>query len=226
MATNLPSPQEFNTISPLPEKPPKIQEMGVDMQGEIDRLEDLILSSTHLPFVGKTLIDEDTLISQLDSMRINLPDCLQQANQILQQREQILGEAQNYAQKIVENAQRRAAQLLDESRIVQQAEGQANQIRRQVQQDCETLQRKTIADVEQIRQKIQQEVVKTRQQAIMEAEDIQNEADLYADSVLSKLEKDLSDMLRVVSNGRQQVHTQKVNLAPRQQDMTIVKKAS
>lgn len=44
--------------------------------------------------------------------------------------------------KIVENAQRKASQLLDESRIVQQAESQAYQIRRQVQQDCENLQQK------------------------------------------------------------------------------------
>lgn len=225
MANNL-TPQQLVTLNSSPEKPPKIEEMGVSMPEEIDRLEDLILNGTRIPFMGKTLIDEDTLINQLDLIRINIPDCLQQATQILQQREQILSEAQNYAQKIVENAQRKAAQLLDESRIVQQAESQAHQIRRQVQQDCENLQRKTINEVEQIRQKIQQEAIKTRQQAILEAEDIQNEADIYADSVLGKLEKDLSDMLRVVHNGRQQVHNQKVAPQPRQQDMTIAKKAS
>ncbi|BAQ62732.1 archaeal/vacuolar-type H+-ATPase subunit H [Geminocystis sp. NIES-3708] len=226
MANNLTPQQQFIPLNSSPEKPPKIEEMGVSMPDEIDRLEDLILNGTRIPFMGKTLIDEDTLINQLDLIRINIPDCLQQATQILQQREQILSEAQNYAQKIVENAQRRAAQLLDESRIVQQAESQAHQIRRQVQQDCENLQRKTINEVEQIRQKIQQEAIKTRQQAILEAEDIQNEADIYADSVLGKLEKDLSDMLRVVHNGRQQVHNQKVAPQPRQQDMTIAKKAS
>lgn len=226
MTNQLTAQQQFVNVTSSPEKPPKIEEMGVSMPYEIDRLEDLILNSTRIPFIGKTLIDEDTLINQLDLIRINIPDCLQQANQILQQREQILLEAQNYAQKIVENAQRKAAQLLDESRIVQQAESQAHQIRRQVQQDCENLQRKTISEVEQIRQKIQQEAIKTRQKAIAEAEDIQNEADIYADSVLCKLENDLSGMLRVVTNGRQQVQNQKVMPQPRQQNMAIIKKAS
>lgn len=226
MANNLPSQQQVANVTSSPEKPPTIEEMGVNMPEEIDRLEDLILNGTSIPFTGKTLIDEEPLINQLDLIRINIPDCLQQATQLLQQREQILSEAQNYAQKIVENAQRKAAQLLDDSRIVQQAESQAHQIRRQVQQDCENLQRKTIAEVEQIRQKIQQEAIKTRQQAILEAEEIQNEADIYADSVLCKLEKDLSDMLRVVNNGRQQVHNQKLIPQPRQQDMIITKKAS
>lgn len=232
MNNNYATQLQTNTVVSSVDKPPQIEEMAVDMVEEIERLEDFILNSTRIPFMGKTLVDEDTLIKQLDLIRINIPDSLEQATQILQQRQQILTEAQNYAQKVVENAQRKAAQLLDDSRIVQQAESQANQIRRQVQQDCENLQRKTITEVEQIRQRIQQEVIKSRQEAILEAEAIQNEADMYADSVLSKLEKDLSDMLRVVTNGRKQVQANRQAVTPsvtpplRQQDMTIAKKAS
>jgi cell division septum initiation protein DivIVA len=232
MTNNYGNQLQVNSLSLTNDKPPQIEEMAVDMVEEIERLEDFILNSTRIPFMGKTLIDEDTLIKQLDLIRINVPDSLEQATQILQQRQQILAEAQNYAQKVVENAQRKAAQLLDDSRIVQEAENQANQIRRQVQQDCENLQRKTITEVEQIRQRIQQEVIKSRQEAILEADAIQNEADIYADSVLSKLEKDLSDMLRVVTNGRKQVQINRqpvmpqVAPPPRQQDMTIAKKAS
>lgn len=205
--------------------PPQLEEMGFDLTGELDRLEDLILSGVRIPFVNKTLLTEEILLNQLDLIRINLPDCIEQATQILQQRQKILTDAQNYAQKIVENAQRKANQLLDESRIVQQAESQAYQIRRQVQQDCENLQRKTVAEVEQIRQKIQQEAIALRQQAISEAEEIQNEADIYADQVLSKLERDLSEMLRIISNGRQQVYRQKLN-SPRPLSDNIKKKVS
>lgn len=190
--------------------PPQVEEMGFNLTGELDRLEDLILSGVRIPIISKTLLTEDILLNQLDLIRINLPDCVEQATQILQQRQKILTDAQNYAQKIVENAQRKASQLLDESRIVQQAESQAYQIRRQVQHDCESLQQKTIAEVEQIRQKIQQDAIAIRQQAISEAEEIQNEADVYADQVLSKLERDLGEMLRIINNGRQQVYQQKL----------------
>ncbi|MTF38239.1 DivIVA domain-containing protein [Cyanobacterium aponinum] len=205
--------------------PPQVEEMGFDLTGELDRLEDLILSGVRIPFISKTLIAEDVLLNQLDLIRINLPDCFEQATQILQQRQKILTDAQTYAQKIVENAQRKASQLLDESRIVQQAESQAYQIRRQVQQDCENLQQKTVTEVEQIRQKIQQDAVKIRQQAITEAEEIQNEADVYADQVLSRLERDLAQMLRIVSNGRQQVYQQKLTPSQKVSD-NMNKKAS
>ncbi len=205
--------------------PPQVEEMGFDLTGELDRLEDLILSGVRIPFISKTLLIEEILLNQLDLIRINLPDCVEQATQILKQRQKILMDAQNYAQKIVENAQRKANQLLDESRIVQQAESQAYQIRRQVQLDCENLQQKTVAEVEQIRQKIQQDAIAIRQQAITEAEDIQNEADVYADQVLARLEGDLGEILRIVSNGRQQVYQQKLTPSRPMSD-NLTKKAS
>lgn len=224
MSNNFISNQQFISDNSSLEKPPKVEEMGVSISDEIDRLEDLILNGNRLPFVGKTLIDEETLINQLDLIRINIPDCLQQASQILQRREQLLSEAQNYAQKIVENAQRRAAQLLDESLIVQQAETQAHQIRRQVQQDCENLQRKTINEVEQVRQKIQLEAINSRQQAILEAEKIQNDVDVYIDTVVSKVEESLYEALRRI-NREPSVESNKTPQL-RQQNMNMNKKAS
>ena len=202
---------------------PQVEEIGFALIEEIDRLEDLILNNTRIPLINKTLVDEDVLLRQLDELRINIPDCYTQALEILKQRDKIIADAQSYAQKSVENAHRKASQLLDESRIVQQAENQAAQIRQQVQKDCENLQRKTMAEVEQIRQKIQYEAKQMKQQAIMESEEIHHEADMYTDSVLAKLEKDLADMLRIISNGRKQVHQSKMAPVNRHQDMTIKK---
>lgn len=203
---------------------PQVEEMGFNVQEEIDKLEDIIFSGTRIPLLGKTLIDEEAVINQLDLIRLNLPDCIEQAIQILQQRQKILAEAQKTAQSIIENAQRKASQLLDESRIIQQAESQAAQIRRQVQQDCENLQRKTLAEVEQLRQKLQEEARQIRQQAIAEAEEIQNEADKYADQLLARLERDLTTMLRIVTNGRQEIHQQK--LTANTNSPSLQKKAS
>ena len=207
--------------------PPQVEEIGFPLVEEIDRLEDMIMDGFTIPLVSKTLVDEESITRQLDEIRINIPDCYTQALEILAQREKIVTDAQNYAQKIVENAQRKASQLLDESRIVRQAEDRAEQVLRQVQDDCKNLQRKTMSEVEQIRNKIQQEATQMKKQAIVEADEIHREADMYADSVLSRLERDLGDMLRVVSNGRQQIHpqnSQPVNRPP--QNMKINKKAS
>ena len=206
---------------------PQAEEMGFQMQREINRLEDLILDNPQLFwFTGPTLVDGDKLINQLDLIRISIPDSLEQALDILRQKQQIISEAQHYAQKIIENAQRRAAQILDETGIIQQAEMQGNQLRRQLQQECETLQRKTMTEVEQIRRKIQQEIGQMRQKAIAESEAIQNEADDYADAMLSRLEKQLGEMLKVVRNGRQQLNYDPSSKENRREDVPVKKKAS
>jgi cell division septum initiation protein DivIVA len=208
---------------------PSVEEMGFQLQQEIDRLEEIILDNPRIPFLGRTLVDEDKLINQLDLIRINIPDSLKQALEILRQKQQIVSEAQHYAQKIIENAQRRAAQILDETGIIQQAEIQANQLQRQIQQECDKLQRQTMSEVEQIRRKVQQEIGQMRQKAMREAEDIQNEADDYADAVLSRLEKHLGDMLKIVHNGRQQLNpkpSSPPSMVNHREDSPVRKKAS
>jgi F0F1-type ATP synthase membrane subunit b/b' len=184
----------------------QVEEMGFPMQEEIDRLEEMILNNPRIPFFGRTLVDEDKLINQLDLIRINIPDSLEQALEVLQQKQQIINDAQQYGKKVLENAQKRAAQILDETRIIQQAEAQANKIRTQVQQECDNLQRKTLYEVEQMKRIVQQEIAKMRQEAMVESEDIHNQADDYADAVLFRLEKQLNDMLKIVHNGRQQLN--------------------
>ncbi len=222
--TPINSQQPQNQASNLP-NPPHVEEIGFLIIEEIDRLEDMVMDGISIPFINKTLVDEEAITRQLDDIRINIPDCYAQAVDILAQREKMIADAQNYAQKIVTDARNKASQLLDESRITKQAENQAYQIKKQVQTDCENLQRKTMSEVEQIRKKIQQEVIQMKKQALVEADEIHREADNYTDSVLLKLERDLSEMLRITTNGRQQVYqnSQPTNRPP---NMKINQKVS
>ncbi len=150
-------------------------------------------------------MDEEILLAQLDLIRENLPDAFDTAEKIVRQREEILLQAEEYAQEIMEAAERRADQLLDEMGIIQQAELEASQIRKRVQQECEAVQEQTLAEIERMRLQAQQELEQMRQLTLADCEDIQNGADEYADSVLLNIEQQLTDMLRVIRNGRQQL---------------------
>jgi F0F1-type ATP synthase membrane subunit b/b' len=177
----------------------------VDIQQELNVLEELILDSPRIPLTGKTMVDEEQVLDQLDLIRINLPEAFDRAQQIIAEKEKILAEADNYARQIAAMAEQRAAQILDESGIIQRAEREAQQIRLQVQQECEALQQQTLREVEQLQTQARQEFEQTRRNALLEQSQIQEEADRYADNILGDLEQRLSEMLRVVKNGRQQV---------------------
>jgi F0F1-type ATP synthase membrane subunit b/b' len=145
------------------------------------------------------------LLTQLDLVRENLPSAFSEAEKIVRQREEILLSAEEYAQEMMEAAERRADQILDEMGIIQQAEYEANQIRKRVQQECEAIQEQTLADIERMRLQAQQELEQMRQLALADCEDIQNGADEYADSILTSIEQQLTEMLRVIRNGRSQL---------------------
>jgi F0F1-type ATP synthase membrane subunit b/b' len=182
-----------------------------DPQQELDLLEEIILESFRVPLVRWTLIDEDKLLNQLDLVRMNLPDAFEKAVALLKKKQEILAEAEEYAQRIIQSAQQRAAQILDETGIIQHAHAEAHQIRQQVQQDCDAIQRQTLSEIEQMRYKAQQELQQMYQQTQAECAQIQDGADEYADRVLGNIEQQLGEMLSIVRNGRQQLTTNPVS---------------
>jgi cell division septum initiation protein DivIVA len=179
---------------------------------ELERLQEILLDSFHLPLTRWTVVDEGRILDQLEIVHDSVPVAVQNALQILEQKEAILAQAKDYADHVIQKAQQDAVRILDESGIIQQAEQQAYQIRRQVQQECEAMQRQTVAEVNQLQQVTTQEIQQIRQQAAAECQEIQEGADRYADSMLTRLEQQLGELLSVVHNGRQQLYDNSPNL--------------
>lgn len=201
-----------------------------DVQQELAELQELIYESFHIPLTNWTVVDEGKLLDQIEMISDNLPEAIQKALAVLDQEESIMTQAESYAQRIVQSAQQQAAEILEQSGIIQQAEQQASQIRLQVQQEVEALQRQTMSELEQIRQvttqevqqfrqQTTQEVQQYRQQTVRECQEIQQDADKYADAVLSRIERDLAEMIRIVTNGRQRLYENPPNQNAPSQNM-------
>ena len=197
-------PQPVNPVA----QPAVEQFDGVDIQQELNALEEMILDSPRLPLTGKTLIDEEQLLDQLDMIRLNLPGAFQMAQEVIGRREEVVLEAENYGRQLIAGAEARAQDLTDELGIVRQAEMEAKQIRQQVQQECEGLREQVLAEVEQIRENAKQDLEIMRRTAIDESEEIQRGADEYADKVLQDMEMRLNEMMRIIRNGRNQLGQQ------------------
>jgi cell division septum initiation protein DivIVA len=192
-----------NSSSSLPSR----RAAEFDIYHELTQLQDLILDSFHVPGTPWTLIAEGKILDQLEIIEKSVPTAIDKAISILEEEDKIITRAQDYAAQIIQAAEHKAAQILDETGIIQQAERQALQIRQQVQQECTEIQDKTLIDLEQMRRSVEMEIEQLRHQTMQECNQIQNGADEYADAVLTHLEEQLTDMLKVVVNGRQQIHS-------------------
>ena len=178
---------------------------GIDIQGELERLKELIVSSFRIPLTRYTLVDEDQLLDQIELVQFNLPPAFEQAAKVVEHREDIILDAKEYAQELVLAAEQQAAEILDEMELVQQARMEAQRIRQQCNTECQMAQEQTIAEIDRVEQLAQQELEEMRRKALQECEAIQKGADEYAERVLVDIEQRLTDMLRVIRNGREQL---------------------
>jgi cell division septum initiation protein DivIVA len=176
----------------------------------------IILDGVKVPLTGRTFLSEEELLLQLTAVQNSIPETIRIAEKVLNQREEIIVRAKQYAQEIIKSAEQRAAQIADEQTIIQQAEVEAQQLRTQIQQEIEDIRRKNISEMERVRRQTQQDIDGMRQNALQEQAHIHQESDQYADRVLTDLEQQLGEMMRVIKNGRIHLRQPKTN-SPKKQ---------
>ena len=112
----------------------------------LDTIEDPLEESTSMPLSGgKRLVDVEKVRDYLDDIRANLPGELRQAQQIVNDRAQIVDTANAQAQAIVKKAEERARILVSDAEIVKAAQQRAAEITAAAQSESRTL-RQTVTD--------------------------------------------------------------------------------
>lgn len=144
----------------------------------LDEIENILVDSTRVPFTNKLVIEEDDIIRLLDELRDVLPQEIKDAAKIVSERQRILEEAQKEAQNIVDQAKVYVTKLTDENIISKQAQEQANEI---------------------------------VQQARKAARDLQQESVIYAEDVFKHLESNLQKALEVVQQGHSHLQQNQQN---------------
>lgn len=145
----------------------------------LDEIENILVDSTRVPFTNKLVIEEDDIIRLLDELRDVLPQEIKDAAKIVSERQRILEEAQKEAQNIVDQAKVYVTKLTDENIISKQAQEQANEI-----------------------------VLQARKAA----RDLQQESVVYAEDVFKHLESNLQKALEVVQQGHSHLQQNKQNV--------------
>ena len=117
-----------------------------DVQRLLDMLYGMIDEAKSAAFSSdKCIINRDEALDLLDEIRANLPGELRQAQQIVNDRAQIVETANAQAQVIVKKAEERARILTSEAEIVKAAQQRAAEITTAAQNEVRTL-RQTVTD--------------------------------------------------------------------------------
>ena len=112
----------------------------------LDTIEDALEEGANVPLSGgKKIVDVEQIRDLLDEIRANLPGELRQAQQIVNDRAQIVETANAQAQVIVKKAEERARILVSEAEIVKAAQQRASEIVSAAQTEARTV-RQTVTD--------------------------------------------------------------------------------
>ena len=111
----------------------------------LDTIEDALEESANVPLSGgKRIVNVEQIRDYLDEVRAALPGELRQAQQIVNDRAQIVDSANAQAQAIVKKAEERARILVSDAEIVKAAQQRASEITSAAQTEARTL-RQTIS---------------------------------------------------------------------------------
>ncbi|MBC8334991.1 MAG: hypothetical protein HQ525_08540 [Anaerolineae bacterium] len=109
----------------------------MDILHLIDRLEELFNESRALPFTHNVVVDEDRMLDIIDQMRIAIPEEVKKAQQLLNQSERILAQAEEKATRTTLLAEEKAGELTAKDMVTQEATRRSEQILNQARADAE-----------------------------------------------------------------------------------------
>ena len=162
----------------------------MDILEQIDKLEAMAGQAKRMPITGAAMIDAERLVNIIDQIRLAVPRNVQEAQEVLERREQIINQTMLDARRIRAVAETDARALVDESELVKSAKRRGDEI---------------VAEAEQkaIR------MVKATEQHIRSK---QAGADQYAQESLAGLEEQVLTILNVIHAGQQPARTRTADL--------------
>ncbi|MFU8770865.1 MAG: hypothetical protein ACNA8H_00435 [Anaerolineales bacterium] len=113
----------------------------MDILHLIDRLEELFNESRPIPFTHNVIVDEDRMLDLIDQMRVAIPEEVRKSQQLLSQRDRVLAQAQEEANRTLALAREKSEQMIERDALVQSAQKRAEQIVAQIREDAEDTRR-------------------------------------------------------------------------------------
>lgn len=94
----------------------------------LEEIEEIVDTSSGLPLTGKIMVDSAEMLEIVREIRTELPDEIQQAQWIKNERDRILGEAKTEYETIIRNARQQAEDLVENDKIMMEARKRAQEL--------------------------------------------------------------------------------------------------
>ena len=94
----------------------------------LEELEEIVQGASKVPLTGKSLLDAEDLMEIIKEIRVELPEELQRAQWINDEKDRIIGEAESERTAMLEEARAQSEAMIDRDEITNQARIKAEEI--------------------------------------------------------------------------------------------------
>jgi hypothetical protein len=133
------------------EQPPDLYDAEVaedepdDVLVLLDRLEELVGVGRRMPFSTRVMVEEEEFLGLLDQIRAAVPREIRQAQRVVEDRSEIITDAQHEAAKILDMARSQAEYIISEQGVLNEARQRGEEYLREV----ETERRRSMGQIDE-----------------------------------------------------------------------------
>ena len=109
----------------------------------LEEIEDIVDTAPGLPLTGKIMVDANEVLEIVREIRLSLPDDVQQAKWVKDEKERILSEAKSEYEKIIIEAKKQADYLVETDDITLKAQKMAEGIQKTAEDYAKVLKMRT-----------------------------------------------------------------------------------
>lgn len=160
---------------------------------------------------GYSVVKKEKIVALLDKIAECIPADIREAELLISRKDEMVLEAQNRAERIIQEAINEQSRLVSENEISRKVQEAATQQKQQVDEYCENVQNTAIKNAEE-----------TKILAIREAATIQEGAEDYAEKIFNEMESNISQILNNVHYCQQALAEQRTRRSGqnRQEEVT------
>ncbi|MDX1614162.1 MAG: hypothetical protein R3300_07610 [Candidatus Promineifilaceae bacterium] len=133
----------------------------MDIQHLVDRLEQVLADSRRIPLSANLIVDEDRIYNVIDQMRVAIPEEVKRANRVEAEKERILAQAHEEAERIRELAKQEASELVKRDTIMMAAQQRADTILERARRDAEAMRGESDAYALEVLSKLEEDLLRS-----------------------------------------------------------------
>ena len=131
---------------------------SIKLMSLLEELEDLITSSSKMPFSEKGIIDLDVAQKIMEDIRLNLPRDIQQAKWLNSEKDRIIGDAKREYNRMINEAKDQVEYLVNNNSITKDAQKRADAVLKEAENHANYMKYRSYEYIDQLLYDMQNDI--------------------------------------------------------------------